>query len=305
MTYTMSLDTWSMMSPGVTPATAARRTRAASPVTSTTLQEAFTAKYPEWIFILDIFRSATGVKPLWRNLTKVNLQKFVSHMSDRYAPNTVHQYCKRLKAVLNIYSDDVKLPRNWEKLLSPKKVESTAIFLTETELDRLREYQPQSINERFVRNMFLSSAYCGARHVDIMRMNASNIRDGKLIFIAQKTMKQAEIALKPAVERYILDTPRVELSDVSFNKIIRQICRKAGIVERVKILKAGKETELDKCDAVSSHTARRSFATNLYLRGIDIHTISQLLQHSELKLTQKYICCGVRELSEKELEYFS
>lgn len=307
MTYTMSLDSWCMTAPGALTTTPAkpRSRRAVTNPSTTPLREAFTGKYPEWVFILDLFKDATSQRADWKNLTKSNLLKFVAWMAERYAPNTVHQYCTRLKTVINIYSEDVTLPRNWEKLLSPKKVASTAIYLTEEELTKLQKYQPRSRNERFVRNMFLASAYCGARYVDIMRMNAANLQDGRIVFIAQKTHKQASIPLKPIVERYILDTPRVELSDVSYNKIIRQICRNVGIVEKVKILKAGKETELDKCDAVSSHTARRSFATNLSLRGVDIHTISKLMQHSDLKLTQKYICCDTRSLTDKELEYFA
>lgn len=270
-----------------------------------TLLEAFAQKYPSLIFILDFFFRANGVRATWSNLTRPRLQRFVDYMAESLAPNTVNQYCTRLKVVLNIYADEVQLPKDWAKILSPRKVASTAICLTEPELKLLEQYQPKNDNELFVRNMFLISSYCGARHIDAISLNASNIRGDKLVFVAQKTMKEAILPLKPIVARYILDTPRVEITDVGYNKIIRRICRKVGIIERVKILKAGKEVELDKCDAVSSHTARRSFATNLYNRGVDIHTISRMLQHSDLKLTAKYITGAIRELNEKEMEYFA
>lgn len=269
------------------------------------LIDAFRLKQPDWIFILDYFKAANLCDPTWENLTKVRLQKFVDYMAERLAPNSVHQYATRLKVVLNMYSDDILLPAGYAKILSPKKVISTAVYLSEEELNRLKEYQPKTDHELFVRNMFLSSAYCGARHVDIISLNESNIQDGKLVFVAQKTKKQAMIPLKPIVADYIKNTPRIEMSDVGFNKIIRRICRNVGITQKVKIFKAGKEVEMDKCDAVSSHTARRSFASNLYLRGIDIYTISKLLQHSEIKLTEKYIVCGTRPLEESELAYFA
>ena len=281
------------------------RKKPSRPKYEITLQEAFRLKQPDWIFILDYFKAANLCDPTWENLTKVRLQKFVDYMSERLAPNTVHQYATRLKVVLNMYSDDILLPNGYTKILSPKKVISTAVYLSESELKQLQNYTPKNNNELFVRNMFLSSAYCGARHIDIIGLNESNIQGDKLVFVAQKTKKQAMIPLKPIVAEYIRSTPRIEMSDVGFNKIIRRICRNVGIVDRVKIFKAGKEIELDKCDAVSSHTARRSFASNLYLRGIDIYTISKLLQHSELKLTENYIVCGTRQLEESELAYFS
>ena len=206
---------------------------------------------------------------------------------------------------MNQYSDDVPLPRGFAKILTPKKVVSTSIYLNEEELRKIQAYPPDNDRERYVKHMFLCSAYCGARVSDIHNLNESNIRGDKLVFIARKTKKEAVIPLKPIVAEYIRNTKRVEISDVSYNSIIRKICRKCGIMEKVKIYKAGKESEMEKWEAVSSHTARRSFASNLYLHGVDIYTISRLLQHSDIKLTEGYICSGIRKLEEKEMEYFS
>ena len=269
------------------------------------LKESFAAKYPEWTFILGIFTTATRRPATWSNMTKSNLVKFVDYLQANYAPNTANQYAVRLKAVLNIYADEITLPKDYAKILSPRKIPSTAVYLNEDELKLIQDYTPKNDNERFVRNMFLISAYTGCRHIDAVNLNESNIRNKELVFVARKTHKEARLPLKPIVADYIASTPRVELSDVGYNKIIRRICRNAGITERVKILKAGKETEMDKCDAVSSHTARRSFATCLYLKGVDLYTISRLCQHSDVKLTTKYICAEIRSLDDAAMSYFS
>ncbi|WP_240052269.1 tyrosine-type recombinase/integrase, partial [Bacteroides intestinalis] len=79
---------------------------------------------------------------------------------------------------------------------------------------------------------------------------------------------------------------------------------KAGITEAVKVFKAGKEVEGEKWEFVSSHTARRSFATNLYLRGADLYSISQMMGHASVEMTQNYLCCGLREQSAQVMEYF-
>ncbi|UVV52623.1 hypothetical protein NXY15_24270 [Bacteroides thetaiotaomicron] len=70
------------------------------------------------------------------------------------------------------------------------------------------------------------------------------------------------------MKELLTNLPKEEVSDPTFNNNIRNICRKAGITEAVKVFKAGKEVEGEKWEFVSSHTARRSFATNLYLRGV-------------------------------------
>ncbi len=110
--------------------------------------------------------------------------------------------------------------------------------------------------------------------------------------------------LKPIVKELLTNLPKEEVSDPTFNNNIRNICRKAGITEAVKVFKAGKEVEGEKWEFVSSHTARRSFATNLYLRGADLYSISQMMGHASVEMTQNYLCCGLREQSAQVMEYF-
>ena len=95
-----------------------------------------------------------------------------------------------------------------------------------------------------------------------------------------------------------------EVSDPTFNKTIREICRKLGMNERLKLYRAGEFVEGAKYEFISSHTARRSFATNLYLRGADLYAISKMMGHSSVTMTEGYISCGLRDLSDDILDYF-
>lgn len=266
--------------------------------------EAFKSKYPEWSFITEEFQKAIGTVPTWRQLTRANLIKFIDHLNSKFAPNTVNQYATRLKVVLNMYSEETKLPYSYAKILSPRKIPSTAIFLNEEELKQLEDYTPRDDYEKLVRNLFVCSAYTGARYADIMRMNKGNIRDNELVFVAQKTHKEARLPLKPIVAQFIEEMPKLSITKAGYIKIIQRIAQNIGLEEPVKILKGGKESEMPKYKAISSHTARRSFATNLYLRGVDVYSISKLLQHSEIKLTAKYICVNLKPLDKKAMDYF-
>lgn len=95
-----------------------------------------------------------------------------------------------------------------------------------------------------------------------------------------------------------------EYSDVTFNKTIREICRKCNINSKIKLFKAGQEVTGEKWKFVSSHTARRSFATNIYLIGADLYSISRMMGHSSIEMTERYICCGLKDQSDKVMEYF-
>lgn len=269
------------------------------------LKEAFCEKYPKCDNILRMFEAANLCEATWENLTKVRLQKFVDYMAERLSPNSVNQYAAKMKAVLNLYSDEVLLPRGFAKVLTPRKVASTAVYLTEEELQRIINYNPKNIREEYVRDMFIICSFVGCRHSDALTLTESNFSGDTLQYVSVKTKIHVVVPLKPIVREYIAKQPKIEIDDTTYNRIIRNICRKCGIIDKVKVFKAGKEMEGEKWQYVSSHTARRSCASNLYLKGLDLYTISRFLGHSSADMTSKYIVCGIRELPQEAKEYFT
>lgn len=270
----------------------------------TTLKAAFAMKYPSCMNILKMFEAANLCEASWENLTKVRLQRFIDYMNERLSPNSVNQYATKLKAVLNLYSDEVSLPRGFAKVLTPRKCASTAVYLTEEELQRLVEYSPRNIREEYVRNVFIICSYGGMRHSDAIALGESNFVGDTLQYVSIKTKIHTVVPLKPIVRDYIINLPKVEIDDTTYNKIIRRICKKCGITDRVKVFKAGEEKEGEKWEYVSSHTARRTCATLLYLRGADLYTISKILGHTDVKTTQNYIKADIRTNSEELMGYF-
>lgn len=271
-----------------------------------TLKTAFAEKYPNYAEnILRMFEEANGCTAIWENLTKVRLQRFVDYMGERISPNSVAQYATKLKAVLNLYSDEVNMPRGFAKVLTPKKCASTAVYLTEEELQRLIDYKPRNEREEYVRDIFVISCFGGMRHSDAIRLNESNIVGDTIQYVSVKTKIHTIVPLKPIVKEYILSRPDVEIDDTTYNRVIRRICRKCDISARVKVYRAGEEHEGEKWQYVSSHTARRTCATLLYLRGTDILTISKILGHNDIKTTQNYIKSDIRRDSEALMGYFA
>lgn len=261
-----------------------------------TLKEAFKAKYPECSKVLKHFEDANGCECTWENLTKVRLQTFVSYLSERMSPNSVKAYCSKLKTVMTSYNEEVSLPRDYEKVLLVRKDASQHIYLNKEEIQRIISFEPRSESEHIIKNQFLIGCLTGARHSDYTRFTRSNIVGKSLVYVSMKTHIQASIPLSPVVAKIIEENElkgynAVTYSDVYFNRLIKKICRAVGINENVSIYCFGKFTEGEKWKYVTSHTARRSFATNLYISGVDIYTISALCGHSSVEMTKEYICC--------------
>lgn len=53
------------------------------------------------------------------------------------------------------------------------------------------------------------------------------------------------------------------------------------------------------------HDLRRSYATNLLRKGIDLKTVAELLGHSNINTTSKYIHLSENELVQKIKKIFN
>lgn len=157
--------------------------------------------------------------------------------------------------------------------------------------------------------------YCTALRIsDYTRIDDYNVEDNLIAIWTKKKDKKVYIPihhyLKEIIDKYEgLRLPKI--SDQKHNEQLKDICKMAKINEltRKTITKGGKRVEeiKPKHDLVSSHTARRSGATNMYRNGIDILYISRLLGHSKIEQTVKYLKLTTKELaiSLKDNPYFS
>ena len=270
----------------------------------TTLKDAFKRKYPKYLRILDVFEQVNGCPAEWGNITKVNLNRFAEALQERVAKNTAKYYCAMLKSVLSLYSDEVSLPRDYNKELSVKGETSVCAWLTESEIDLLVNYTPENETERIVINQFILGCLTGARFSDYSRFTSANISTGKLVYVSMKTKIKSELPLSTAVERIIMnDLSKGSVSMTTFNKTIRSICKKRGINETTQIFHKGEDVIGEKWQFVTSHTARKSFATNVYLRCRDIFLVSKYMGHSSVDMTATYIM-SVGDASEEVKQYF-
>ena len=176
-----------------------------------------------------------------------------------------------------------------------EKVET--VYLTEKELDNLYNLELNE-GESCVRDSFIVSSYTGLRYSDIARLQQKHLDfDNKLLtIVTQKTNTLVVIPMHPKVEaifrKYGNQPPAVQ-SNQSTNRILKKLCRKAGITNFVSVVETSggikHEITHEKCDMVTSHTARRSFATNAYRAGIPSLSIMQITGHSTETSFMKYI----------------
>ena len=279
---------------------------------TTTLSEALLAKYPKNGKIAEKWTIATGTTFAWESLTKANMSRFADWLCNDMAQSSARQYTAKLKAVIEQYTDEVDLPREWRKSLAVRDDESQQTYLTESEIRRIIEYRPDTLTEAIVQQQFILGCLTGARHSDYSRFTTANVTPtGHLVYVSQKTHIKAELPLSPVARRILFATGttfaqayRQEVSDMTFNATIRTICSLCDIDQEIQLYRNGAFWTGKKYEAVSSHTSRRSFCTNLYLRCRDLLLVSRLAGHSSTTMTERYICAGMESMTELAMQYF-
>jgi len=276
------------------------------------LQQAFLEKYPKNGKIAEKWTIATGTPFAWESLSRANMATYASWLCDNMAQSSARQYCAKLKAVIEIYAEEVELPKEWRKYLTVKDDESQHIYLTESEIKDIIAYKAKNITEATVQQQFILGCLTGARHSDYSRFTEANINEvGNLVYVSKKTHVRAELPLAPVAREILFGKDHDyagahlnEVSDPTFNDVIRTICARCGIRKQIQLYRKGKFWEGQKYEAVSSHTSRRSFCTNIYLRCHDLLLVSKLAGHKSPDMTFRYICCGLESLTDKAMRYF-
>lgn len=129
-----------------------------------------------------------------------------------------------------------------------------------------------------VKRVFFFSANTGVRHSDAKQLRRNNIVGNILTFTQQKTGNEVQIVLNKAALSFV--SSNIKSDELLFKlkshtatlKALKKWASNAGIQKRL-----------------GTHSPRRIFASNLHTSGADILTISQLLGHSHIRTSQRYI----------------
>lgn len=185
---------------------------------------------------------------------------------------------------------------------SPRELTSS-IYLNEDEIKKLIELDlSDKPHLERTRDFFAIGCYTGLRWSDFSNLNKANFRSDKTFVIKMtKTKIVATIPIlskiEPVFNKYFIEGryqfPK-PISNQKFNEQIKEVASEIvelkEIVEYVSTINGKEIVEYyPKWEMVSSHTARRSFATNMYLRKIDPFRIMKITGHKSIRQFYEYI----------------
>lgn len=261
-------------------------------------------------FVDYLTKPTKGKNKSGQTITKAGLSK-----------NTIGTRIKILKTFINEANDRgiTVLPDYKKKSFKVLKEETNSIYLTESELMQMYyiETSPESLDilrKEFctdklpdylakVRDLFLIGCYTGLRFSDLSKLNKDNItKDNTLNVKTIKTNQSVVVPIHPITkqifEKYDYQLPR-EISNQKFNEYLKDVAKIARINEPITMestkggFKVSETTE--KYNLVTSHTARRSFATNAFLMDMPSISIMKITGHKTESAFMKYIKMSAKD----------
>lgn len=250
---------------------------------------------------------------------------FVRYMyAQGYKQNTISTRVKCIKSVIN------SLPmaeRVGCEFVEPKKCKAVMedidnIALNENELQALADLD--LANNPYldrVRDQFLLLAWTGCRYSDLGKLTRRYIvqEDGDDCFSLEQQKTGAKVVIPilppilPILEKYDYQPPK-PISNQRFNDYIKEVARMAGLDDEVttthtqqnkgEFVPGRVETRRPKWQAVTAHTARRSFATNMYKQGFQTLAIMRITGHQTEKSFLTYIKVSESENAKMVLRQF-
>lgn len=238
---------------------------------------------------------------------------FVEHLTKtkKHSLNTIGKIIKNVKVVLNDATENginKNLTFKSKRFIAPAE-QSFSIYMNENELLEISNINLIS-NPKLdtVRDLFLIGCYTGLRYSDYSNIKPENIdiKNNLLEIQTQKTGVTVAIPLHSVVngilKKYNYLLPK-SISNQKTNEYLKELGkRELNFPDNKKtkclhetvtkvITKAGMETHtnMKKYELLGTHTARRSFATNLYLSGFPAISIMKITGHTTEKSFMKYI----------------
>lgn len=250
--------------------------------------------------------------------------EFINYCKSKlYAQNTMQRdfvfiktFCKHARYLgleTHYQLDDLSLER--------AKVDN--IYLTFEEIKAIENIEQSKLTDSLinVRDWLIISCFTGQRISDFMRFTADMIRtenDKKLIeFTQKKTGTVMTVGLHPKVIE-ILNKRNGQfpyaISDQKYNDYLKEVCELAELTQMVKgskLIETAPESgifrkvtkEYRKCDLVSSHIGRRSYATNFY-GTIPTTYLINVTGHKTEAMFLNYIGKSNKDLAMEIINYY-
>lgn len=243
---------------------------------------------------LQVFLSDAGVTKV-QAISKTNLNSYILHLEkNKMSPATVSRNIASIKAFYHFLFKERMVEEDIsEDLKAPKVEKKLPEIMTVDEVDRLLR-QPAGESPKELRDKaMLELLYAtGIRVSELISLELSDVNlkmgfvmchdngkervipfgnEARLALIAYLEKAREAMVLSEEEKALFVNCSGKPMSRQGFWKLIKFYGEKAGITSEI-----------------TPHTLRHSFAAHLVENGADLHSVQEMLGHSDISTTQIY-----------------
>jgi len=223
-------------------------------------------------------------------------KQYSQHLaSENLAVNTIANQFKLLKTVMQSAFLEGLHTNEQFRHFKRKMENADTIYLNEEELEQIYNEELEGHLD-IARDYFIVGAMTGLRFDDWDRVNSDAVVNGTITIRSSKTGEVSLIPVHPYVsailKKYGGTLPH-KVSNQKMNDYIKVVAMLSKIQDpvEVRITKGGvrEVSKKRKFQLVTTHTARRSLATNLVLRGVSPYVVMKVTGHKSLSSFERYV----------------
>ena len=212
-------------------------------------------------------------------LSEKLMEEYKEYLESRLKNSSAWVYMLGLKTVLNKAVKDKLIVRSPARYVKIKLDDIKRSFLTEKELTILSKTETNNVE---VKRAYIFSCFTGLRKSDIKNLKWSQIKENKLYFTQTKTKGVEYLPLSETALKYLY--LNVNQSEIKGDKKVFDLGEAETINNNLRAWV--KKAKIDKY--LTFHSGRHTFATLALSNGIDLYTVSKMLGHKSIKMTEIY-----------------
>lgn len=228
-------------------------------------------------YVLDDFYRLTGNKVV-EQITSYDVEKYISFRIGKVKNSTINRDLDTIYRIFSLGMDNEKISINPCRKIKKLRVENPP----ERYLTKEEEVKLLAVCNPTMRAIVITALHTGMRQNEILSLKWEDVffKEGYLIARNTKNNKPRKLPITNTLNNELQKIPRMSeyvfTSPVTLSRYNEVKCTFRRAVKRAGI------------PLICFHQLRHSTASRLNEKGVDIVTIQKILDHAELRTTQRY-----------------